>query len=109
MQQKEHMMKRLLGRVVLVTGGGSGIGRAAAMAYGREGAQVVIAGRRAAGIEETAALIVASGGVASACAADVSSGPDVKELVGVVRSRYGRLDIAFNNAGTEGKFAPSLT
>ena len=104
--QQEQTMQRLAGRVVLVTGGGSGIGRAAALAYGREGAQVLVAGRRSAEIEATAALIVAGGGVASACAADVSSSQDVRELVAVARSRYKRLDIAFNNAGTEGRFAP---
>jgi len=106
MQHHEQGMKRLPGRVVLVTGGGSGIGRAAAIAYGREGAQVVVAGRRVAEIDETAALIVASGGVASSCVADVSRADDVRELVGAVQRRHGRLDIAFNNAGTEGKFAP---
>lgn len=106
MQHHEQGMKRLPGRVVLVTGGGSGIGRAAAIAYGRAGAQVVIAGRRVAEIDETAALIVAGGGVASSCAADVSRADDVRELVGAVQRRHGRLDVAFNNAGTEGKFAP---
>jgi NAD(P)-dependent dehydrogenase (short-subunit alcohol dehydrogenase family) len=103
---QQQTMKRLQGRAVLVTGGGSGIGRAAALAYGREGAQVVVAGRRLAEIEETAALIVAGGGIASACACDVSRAGEVEKLVGVVQARYGRLDVAFNNAGTEGRFAP---
>jgi NAD(P)-dependent dehydrogenase (short-subunit alcohol dehydrogenase family) len=104
--QQGQAMKRLQGRAVLVTGGGSGIGRAAALAYGREGAQVVVAGRRVAEIEETAVLIVAGGGIASACACDVSRADEVRALVGVVQARHGRFDIAFNNAGTEGKFAP---
>jgi NAD(P)-dependent dehydrogenase (short-subunit alcohol dehydrogenase family) len=98
--------RRLQGRVALVTGGGSGIGRAAALAYGREGAIVVVAGRRAAAIEETAALILAAGGTASSCVADVSQGGSVQHLVDDVLARHGRLDIAFNNAGVEGRFAP---
>jgi NAD(P)-dependent dehydrogenase (short-subunit alcohol dehydrogenase family) len=98
--------RRLAGRVALVTGGGSGIGRAAALAYGREGAAVVVAGRRAAAIEETVALIAAAGGSASACVADVSLAHDVQALVAAVQARHGRLDIAFNNAGIEGRFAP---
>lgn len=96
----------LQGRVALVTGGGSGIGRAAALAYGRHGATVVVAGRRAAGIEETAALTRADGGLAAARCADVAVAAEMRALVAFVLERFGRLDIAFNNAGTEGRFAP---
>src|SRR4051812_39785223 len=97
---------RLLDRVALVTGGGSGIGRAAALAYSHEGAKVVIAGRRAAEIEETARLIIAAGGNALAVPTDVSIAAEIRTLVAATVSRYGRLDIAFNNAGSEGHFAP---
>ena len=97
---------RLAGRIALVTGGGSGIGRAAALAYGRDGATVLVAGRRMAEIDETAAMITAAGGAASSCSADISSADDLARLIDVVQSRYGRLDIAFNNAGIEGTFGP---
>jgi NAD(P)-dependent dehydrogenase (short-subunit alcohol dehydrogenase family) len=94
------------GRVALVTGGGSGIGRAAALAYCREGATVVVAGRRSEELDETVRLIVAEGGEASAIPTDVAIAQQVRELVDLTIERYGRLDAAFNNAGIEGAFAP---
>lgn len=103
---KQHAAAHLEGRVALVTGGGSGIGRAAALAYGRKGALVVVAGRRSAEIEETAALITDAGGIASSCSADIARADDLASLFEVVHGRYGRLDIAFNNAGIEGTFGP---
>ncbi|OLF53393.1 SDR family NAD(P)-dependent oxidoreductase [Pseudomonas chlororaphis] len=98
--------KRLEGKVALVTGGGTGIGRAAVLAYAREGATVVLAGRRAAEIEATAREVAAAGGEALAVAADVSREEQVRRLIATVQDRYGRLDIAFNNAGVLGNFAP---
>ena len=94
------------GRVTLVTGGSSGIGRAAALAFAREGAVVVIADRDVAGGEHTAGLIRGAGGEAILVDADVSSATDVEALTEKVVERYGRLDCAFNNAGVDNLHAP---
>lgn len=106
MLKSSHSLQRLQGRVALVTGGGSGIGQAAALAYAREGAKVVVAGRRTLEIEETVDLIKKGGGEGFAIAADVSIADEVRALVGAAVERFGRLDAAFNNAGTEGKLVP---
>jgi NAD(P)-dependent dehydrogenase (short-subunit alcohol dehydrogenase family) len=103
---KPFSSQRLKDRVALVTGGGSGIGRAAALKYAREGAKVSVAGRRTAEIEETVRLIAAEGGTAIAVPTDVSVAADVRALIAATVEHYGRLDAAFNNAGTEGVFAP---
>jgi NAD(P)-dependent dehydrogenase (short-subunit alcohol dehydrogenase family) len=94
------------GRVALITGGGSGIGRAAAIAYASRGARVVVAGRRQAELEETVELIVAQGGEALSVPSDVSLAAEVRALVGATVHHFGRIDMAFNNAGIEGQFAP---
>lgn len=99
-------MGTLTGKVALVTGGGSGIGRASAQALAREGAKVVVAGRRKEALEETARLIREAGGDATVVAADVTREEDVKQLLAVTVQTYGGLDIAFNNAGTEGTPGP---
>ena len=96
------MSTRLEGKVALVTGASSGIGRAAALALGREGARVVVAARRADAGEETAAMVREAGGDAAFVRADVSRAADVASLLAATVERYGRLDCAVNNAGTTG-------
>ncbi|MFI6013293.1 SDR family NAD(P)-dependent oxidoreductase [Streptomyces sp. NPDC051243] len=87
------------GRVVLVTGGGSGIGRATASAFAHRSAAVVVAGRNADNLDRAVAAIRADGGEATAVPCDVRSEGDVTRLVARTVSVYGALDIAFNNAG----------
>lgn len=99
MSHTESAMGDFDGKVVLVTGGGSGIGRATALAFARHGARVVVAGRRAAAGEETVALVQAAGGAASFVSADLRRPEQIAALVDGVVARHGRLDIAFNNAG----------
>ena len=96
---------RLEGKVALVTGAGSGIGQAAALAFARDGANVVVAGRRRAELEETVSLIASQGGKALAVPTDVSVAAQVQALIATTVTHFGRLDMAFNNAGVEG-FAP---
>ncbi len=86
-------------RTVLVTGGGSGIGRATALAFAREGARVAVAGRTASTLEETVALVEAEGGQGAAFTADVTRGGDVEALVAATAARFGGLDVAVNNVG----------
>lgn len=92
------MTKRFLEKVVLVTGGGSGIGRADACAFADEGASVAILGRSIGPLEQTVDLIREAGGTATAIAADVSIESEVEHAVGQVVDDYGQLDVAFNNA-----------
>ena len=87
------------GKTAFVTGGGSGIGRAAALAFAAEGAKVAIGDLNADGAAETAALIRADGGEAHHGALDVTDAGAVDAFVDDVAARWGRLDCAFNNAG----------
>lgn len=91
-------MAKMAGKVALVTGGNSGIGKAAALAFAREGARVVIAARRVEPGEELAAQINQAGGEAVFIQTDVSRAADVENLVAKTVERFGRLDCAFNNA-----------
>ncbi|MFH8240736.1 SDR family NAD(P)-dependent oxidoreductase [Streptomyces sp. NPDC018321] len=92
-------MNRFTGRTVLVTGAGSGLGRAIALAFAAEGASVVAAGRTAATLHETVGLIEGAGGTAAAVTADVTDSGQLKNLVRESVVRFGGLDIAVNNAG----------
>lgn len=90
---------RLAGKTAIVTGAGSGIGRATAILFAREGAQVVVSGRRAALGEAVVAEITAAGGTAFFCPADVSQRADNERLIDATLDRYGKLDILYCNAG----------
>ncbi|MER5447212.1 glucose 1-dehydrogenase [Streptomyces sp. NPDC002764] len=90
---------RFAGRTALVTGGGSGIGRAVALAFAAEGAYVVVAGRRREPLDETVALIERSGGKGLAVQADVSRDAEAAAVVRAVVETFGSLDVAVNNAG----------
>jgi NAD(P)-dependent dehydrogenase (short-subunit alcohol dehydrogenase family) len=95
-------MKEFDGKVALVTGGGSGIGRATALAFARDGAQVVIGDRDVQRGEETVSMIRDAGGTATFRETDVLVAAEVEALVDHAIAKYGRLDAAFNNAGIEG-------
>jgi NAD(P)-dependent dehydrogenase (short-subunit alcohol dehydrogenase family) len=94
---------RLDKKVALVTGGGSGIGRASATAFAREGAKVIVSDVDISGGEETVRLIQAAGGAAIFVQADVSKTTEVAALVKKGVETYGRLDCALNNAGIQGE------
>lgn len=89
----------MTGKVALVTGAGGGIGRAAALAFARSGASVLVCDINAAGGAETVEMIEAAGGKALFQTCDVSNGDDVKAMVARALEAFGRLDYAFNNAG----------
>lgn len=90
------------GKVAIVTGGASGIGRAAALALAKAGAKVVVSDVNIDGCHQTEQMIKDAGGTAVSIKADVSKDADVKALVQKTVDKFGRIDAAFNNAGIEG-------
>ena len=92
--------------VVLITGGLSGIGRAAAVAFAKKGAKVVVAGRRDDAGKALVNELRSLGSEAEFIKADVRKDDDVRALVDKTVARFGRLDVAVNNAGTEGQGGP---
>jgi NAD(P)-dependent dehydrogenase (short-subunit alcohol dehydrogenase family) len=98
-------MNTFAGKVALVTGGSSGIGRAAAIKFGERGARVVVAARREKESKETVEMIRKAGGEAMFVQTDVRIASQVENMVNQTVKKYGRLDIAFNNAGVGGIMA----
>ena len=102
------MSAELQNKVALVTGGTTGIGRDTAVLFANAGAKVVVSGRRETEGKETSNLIRAAGGDGLFVKSDVSKPSDVQSLVQKTVEKFGRLDIAFNNAGIEGKWVPLI-
>ena len=100
-------MGKLDGKVAIITGAGSGIGRATALLFAKEGAKVVIADNVVSGGEETLTMIRESGGEACFVKTDVSIENDIKNMIKVALDKYGKLDILFNNAGVAEMLAPT--
>lgn len=96
----------LSGRVAIITGASSGIGRATAILFSRSGARVVLAARRQKELDDLVAEIETAGGMAIARAGDVKEEAFAQDLVGFAVQRYGGIDIAFNNAGILGEMGP---
>jgi NAD(P)-dependent dehydrogenase (short-subunit alcohol dehydrogenase family) len=95
------MQNSYANKIVLVTGGTSGIGKATALAFAEAGAKVVLTGRREKEGADVAAEITKTGGTAAFVRADVAKESDVVKVIDFVLSTHGRLDVAFNNAGVE--------
>jgi hypothetical protein len=100
-------MGRLAGKVALITGASAGIGRATARLFAAEGARLIVGARRQGELDDLVAQIRASGAEAVALAGDVRSEDYARSLVALAVQHFGRLDIAFNNAGTLGARGPS--
>jgi NAD(P)-dependent dehydrogenase (short-subunit alcohol dehydrogenase family) len=96
------MDKRFTGKVALITGGTSGIGRATAIAFAEQGADVVIAGRREAEGAESLMLVQKAGGQGLFVRVDFNDESEIEAMVAKTLERFGRLDFAFNNAGVGG-------
>nr|WP_294503246.1 glucose 1-dehydrogenase [uncultured Rhodopila sp.] len=95
------------GKVALITGGGNGIGRAAAIGFATRGAKVVVVDRDEAAGEATTGIVRQQGGDALFVAADVTQSADVRNYVKLALDRYGKIDCFYNNAGIEGSVAPT--
>ena len=103
------MSGNLKGKVVIITGGGSGIGRASALAFAREGARVSVADINASAGEETAHLVEDAGSRALAVRTDVSQGDQVEAMVARTVEAWGRVDCAFNNAADLSAHAEAIS
>jgi meso-butanediol dehydrogenase/(S,S)-butanediol dehydrogenase/diacetyl reductase len=90
---------RLTGKIAIVTGGGSGLGQAVAERFAREGATVMLAGRRVERLQEVEAAIVTAGGRAASVVTDVRAGDDARRMVEATIAAFGRIDVLVNSAG----------
>jgi NAD(P)-dependent dehydrogenase (short-subunit alcohol dehydrogenase family) len=99
-------VEKLIGKVALITGASRGIGKAVALEYAKQGAQVFICARRRAPLARAAKEIRAGGGEVHYLAADLAKGRDVKRIIKEVKRRYGRVDILVNNASVLGPRVP---
>ncbi len=95
------------GKIAVVTGGGGGIGRATSLGFAKGGAKIVVVDRDASLGEGTAGIVKQQGGEAVYVPADVTKSADVQGYVKAALDRFGRIDLFFNNAGIEGKIAPT--
>jgi NAD(P)-dependent dehydrogenase (short-subunit alcohol dehydrogenase family) len=102
---REKLMGRLEGKSVVITGAGSGIGRAASVLFSKEGAKLVIVDRTE-GVTETAKLVSDAGGAVEAVIADAGSESEVKAFIDKAVAKYGRLDAIWANAGVSGGLVP---
>jgi NAD(P)-dependent dehydrogenase (short-subunit alcohol dehydrogenase family) len=109
MDMAHEQTGRLQNKVAIVTGASSGIGRATAKLFAAEGAKVVVGARRESELASLVAEIKAAGGTAVALAGDVRSEAYAQALVALAVKTFGRLDVAFNNAGTLGEGGPSTS
>ena len=100
------MAESMQGRVALITGGSSGIGQAAAVAFAKEGVKTVVTGRRRSGLDDTVSQVKAAGGDVRAIAADLTNPADIERMISEGASAFGRLDYLVNNAGTQGEVNP---
>jgi NAD(P)-dependent dehydrogenase (short-subunit alcohol dehydrogenase family) len=107
-QQEQTMTAEIQNKVALITGGTTGIGRDTAVLFAKNGAKVVISGRRETEGNEAIALVRAAGGDGLFVKSDVSKSSDVQSLIAKTVEKFGRLDIAFNNAGIEGQWKPII-
>ena len=98
----------LAGKSVVITGAGSGVGRASALRFAQEGAKVIVADVQDDGANETVRLVNQAGGTAIAVHCDVASEKDVAAAIEAAVSRFGRLDVMFNNAGVTGFTKPGI-
>jgi 3-oxoacyl-[acyl-carrier protein] reductase len=99
-------MQGLAGKVVIITGAGSGLGRESAIELAKEGSRIAVADVNLAGAQETVATITAAGGDAFALEADVSKSASVQKMIAGVLDHYGTIDILVNNAGVVGQLLP---